>query len=275
MPIDRIIGVESGGNPNARNPRSTATGLGQFIESTWLATLTKHRPDLITGKTKEELLALRTDPALSKEMTAAHASDNAGILSGAGLPTSPGAVYLAHFAGPQGAVKVMQSDPSAPVGGILGDKVVQANPFLANMTAGDLQAWADKKMGGGNSPPRPPAGIGQMPEPFVIPAQAGEPLSLSPPLRPPMQILPKVAQMPTQSPPQAMPQMMAAISPTAQQPPQSQGGPDLQSFWSMVAPQAPVFEQTLSPPVRRRPDPSRIKAALQAPAFNRGFSLRT
>jgi hypothetical protein len=151
-PIDRIIGVESGGNPNARNPNSSATGLGQFIEQTWLDTLSRHKPELITGKSREELLALRSDPALSREMTAAHASDNAGILAGAGLPTSPGAVYLAHFAGPQGAIKVLRSDPSAPVGSVLGDAAVNANPFLRGMTAGDLQQWANRKMGGPAAP---------------------------------------------------------------------------------------------------------------------------
>src|SRR5690606_23236409 len=27
--VDRIVGIESGGNPNAKNPMSSATGLGQ------------------------------------------------------------------------------------------------------------------------------------------------------------------------------------------------------------------------------------------------------
>src|SRR5690606_17898414 len=34
--IDKLIGVESGGNATATNSRSTATGLGQFTEGTWL-----------------------------------------------------------------------------------------------------------------------------------------------------------------------------------------------------------------------------------------------
>jgi hypothetical protein len=79
--VDQIIGVESGGNPNARNPKSSAAGLGQFIDSTWLSTLAKHRPDLIEGKSREELLSLKSDPQLSRDMTAAYAADNSGILS--------------------------------------------------------------------------------------------------------------------------------------------------------------------------------------------------
>jgi hypothetical protein len=41
---------------------------------------------------------------------------------------------------------------TAAAGAILGDRVVKANPFLAKMTAGDLAAWADRKMGGNAAP---------------------------------------------------------------------------------------------------------------------------
>lgn len=147
--IDQIIGVESDGNPLAKNPRSSAAGLGQFIDSTWLAMLAKHRPD-IQGS-PQELLALKSDPALSREMTAAYARDNGAVLSGADVPVTAGTTYLAHFAGPQGAVKVLQADPSAPIEGILEPRAIAANPFLRGMTAADLRAWADRKMGGAAS----------------------------------------------------------------------------------------------------------------------------
>lgn len=151
--VDSIIGAESGGDPNAKNPTSSASGLGQFIDSTWLSTIKQHRPDLAQGQSDSDLLALKSDPQLSREMTAAYAADNGAILSKAGLPVTPGTTYLAHFAGPQGAVKVLSADPNASVGDILGPAAVNANPFLRGMTAGDLQAWADRKMGG-SSPVR-------------------------------------------------------------------------------------------------------------------------
>lgn len=156
--VEKAVGAESGGNANASNPNSSALGAGQFIESTWLDTLAKHRPDL-TGS-RADLLALRRDPALSAEMTAAYAADNAGILSKAGLPVNDGTRYLAHFAGPQGAVGILNADPSTPARAVLGDAAVKANPFLANMTAADVATWANRKMGGAAAPSAPAATAG-------------------------------------------------------------------------------------------------------------------
>jgi len=59
--VDRIVGVESGGRADAKNPNSSATGAGQFISSTWLNTVKEHRPDLMEGRTTAEVLALRND----------------------------------------------------------------------------------------------------------------------------------------------------------------------------------------------------------------------
>jgi len=180
--VDQIIGVESGGSPNATNPNSSASGAGQFINSTWLSMIKQHRPDLAQGQSDADLLALKSDPQLSREMTAAYAADNGAILSKAGLPVTPGSTYLAHFAGPQGAVKVLQSDPNAPVGDVLGAGAVNANPFLRGMTVADLQAWADRKMGGSVPAPRPasasPASplqaIPQQPAPSFTPQQSAQ-----------------------------------------------------------------------------------------------------
>jgi hypothetical protein len=148
--LDNIIGAESGGSATAANPNSSALGPSQFISSTWLDMMHRYRPD-IQGS-DDQLLAMRTDPQLSREMTANYAAENQRTLSQAGLPVTPGSTYLAHFAGPQGAVKVLQADPNAPVSSILGDAAVRANPFLRGMTAAGLQAWADRKMGGSTAP---------------------------------------------------------------------------------------------------------------------------
>jgi hypothetical protein len=141
---DQIVGAESRGNANAANPLSTALGAGQFLRGTWLDLLARHRPDL-TG-TPDQLAALRTDPRLSAEMVEAYAADNARMLSQAGHEATAGNVYLAHFAGPSGALKVLNADPVASVRSVLGDNVIASNPFLDKMNIGDLRAWAGRKM---------------------------------------------------------------------------------------------------------------------------------
>jgi hypothetical protein len=173
--VDQIISAESGGNPNARNPHSSAGGDGQFIDSTWLSMLRKHRPDISDGKSDSDLLALKFNPDLSKAMTAAYAADNAGILTKAGLPVTPGSTYLAHFAGPQGAVGILNADPSAPVSSILTPAAVKANPFLQGMTAADLRAWADRKVGGSAPAPAQAAAPQQAAAPTT--AQPDQPAS--------------------------------------------------------------------------------------------------
>lgn len=155
--VDGIIGGESGGRYDAKNPRSSAAGNGQFIDSTWLDMMNKRRPDLTKGKTREEILALRTDPqqgaALGREMTAGYAESNAEQLRASGLPVTPGSLRLAHFLGPAGARTVMSTGANVPVAEVLSPQVMQANPHLNGMTAGQVRTWADRQMRGraGNS----------------------------------------------------------------------------------------------------------------------------
>lgn len=211
--VDQIIQVESGGNPNAKNPRSTATGPGQFIESTWLNTISKYRPDLTTGRTKEEILALRTDPSVSRQMTEALAAENAAGLTKAGFPATPGNTYLAHFAGPQGAISALSASPATPVSEILGPAAMKANPFLANMTAADLTAWANNKMG----TPQGAANIG--PSNLSMPTQLNQGIvpTVAPDQSTPNQA-PMMAQDPMQNP-QLMMRYLSQFDQSPQMPP--------------------------------------------------------
>ena len=152
---DRIIRVESAGNANARNALSTATGLGQFIESTWLRMMRDYRPDLSATMSRDDLLALRTDPTLSREMVQNLARENEIFLRSQGHDVDAGRLYLAHFLGPAGASTVLGAPDDQTVLVVMGDAVVRANPFLTNYTVADLKAWAQRKMrGAGSGGPR-------------------------------------------------------------------------------------------------------------------------
>lgn len=130
--------VESSLDTGARARTSSAAGLFQFIESTWLATLHRHGRDLGLGEAvskirmtaygpqvfdpaaRAELLALRHDPQAASLMAGALAQDNRETLFPVlGREPDASELYLAHFLGAGGAAKFlthMQDDPqtSAP-----------------------------------------------------------------------------------------------------------------------------------------------------------------
>lgn len=143
----KIIGVESGGRATAKNPNSSASGVGQFLDSTWVQTIRQHRPDLAEGRSAAQIIALKGDATLGREMTKAFTQDNAEYLTNRGVATTPGNLYLAHFLGSGGAVNVLKADPGASIESVVGQDVVRANPFLRGMTVAQTVAWSDKKMG--------------------------------------------------------------------------------------------------------------------------------
>ncbi|PJI84239.1 peptidase M23-like protein [Yoonia maricola] len=144
--VNQIIRVESAGNARAQNSRSTATGLGQFIDSTWLRMISTYRPDLAASLTRDDLLDLRFDPELSRAMVANLARENEAFLQTRGHQVTPGRLYLAHFLGPAGAHVALNADPQAQVADTMGASVVNANPFLRDRTVLWMTNWADRKM---------------------------------------------------------------------------------------------------------------------------------
>lgn len=142
--------LESGGRADAANPNSTALGADQFIESTWLETIAAAAPAWATGKTREELLALRTDPVKSGEMAEAYAAQNARTLAQAGLPADNVNLYAAHHFGPAGGVKFARATDDTPIEDILTDDQIAANGYLAGKTKGEVVANWMRRAGRGN-----------------------------------------------------------------------------------------------------------------------------
>jgi hypothetical protein len=156
--VGQIIGIESDGDPNAKNRRSSATGLGQFLDETWLDLIRVHRPDLAKGRSEAEILELRRDAKVASEITTRFTEQNAAMLRRRGLPVTPSTLYLAHFAGGAGAVAVLSALEDADAAFVMAnadaagrtnrEKIVKANPFLERFTVADLKSWADRKMRG-------------------------------------------------------------------------------------------------------------------------------
>ena len=137
---------ESAFRPEAKAEKGSATGLFQFIDSTWLATLKKHGAEagLDTEKpyTKQQLLDLRKDPKIASLMGAYLTQDNAKEIGS----NKQGDLYLAHFLGANAAKKVVAGQDVRTALGANYDTAVKNNPFMKDMDSDQLRAWADKKM---------------------------------------------------------------------------------------------------------------------------------
>ena len=111
--------LESGLNPDARAGNSSATGLYQFLGSTWVDTLRKHGAEHGLGwasagagdpAMRAQVMALRHDPQASALMAAELAGDNQTALSSAlGRTPDSSELYLAHFLGAQGATQFLSA----------------------------------------------------------------------------------------------------------------------------------------------------------------------
>lgn len=154
--LTKIMKVESNGALNAKNGKSSATGLFQFIKDTWNKYADKD-PDIDRTDSKNGDGRLKAEQQYKVGIM--FTRDNSRELTSAlGRPPSAGNIYLAHFAGSGGAIKVLKSDPSAPLNSLLSADAMSANAeihlvtsdgkkkYFKNFTAGDLVTWADRKM---------------------------------------------------------------------------------------------------------------------------------
>jgi hypothetical protein len=131
----RIGQIESGLNPRAKNPNSSASGLFQFINS--------------TGRQYG-----LTNPFDAEQNTAAamrFTSDNvSGLRRALGRDPTPGEIYLAHQQGLGGAKRLL-SNPDAPAVSLVGEQAVRLNAGRPNMTAREFASLWDNKMSGGRA----------------------------------------------------------------------------------------------------------------------------
>jgi hypothetical protein len=139
---------ESALNPNAKAQTSSAVGLFQFLESTWLEVMKsdggrlgyQHYADAIVERGGEytipnkalraEVLKLREDPQIAADLAAAFTKNNGEYLEQRfGRMPSPGELYIAHFLGAKGAAKMFEAGLANPdqIAAKLFPKQAQAN----------------------------------------------------------------------------------------------------------------------------------------------------
>jgi len=171
--------IESSLNPEARARTSSATGLFQFIEQTWLGMVKQHgaahglgwAADAIQrGRNghyyvadpamRHQILDLRRQPEASSAMAAELASDNGRYLaSRLGRPAEPVDLYLAHFLGAGGAARFLRAhdaNPGAAAAAML-PAAARANRAVFYNHDGSARSFAEirqhfaERMGGGGA----------------------------------------------------------------------------------------------------------------------------
>jgi len=188
----RTAARESGYNPAARAGSSSAAGLFQFVEQTWLGALKRHgakhgyagyadliheandgRLSVAGGDAKKAVLALRLDPRAASLMAGELAGENSTYLKGrVGREPTAGELYIAHFLGPKGSGDLIEATLSRPgaAAASLFPEAAAANPAVfyrdgraasvaevyANLTGAQGSAPATWSAPGGPAPEAQP-----------------------------------------------------------------------------------------------------------------------
>lgn len=157
--------IESSMNPTARATTSSATGLYQFIDQSWLAVIDQHGSEYGLGwasdaisqgsngryyvsdpELRQQILDLRKHPETASVMAAEHAADNKSYLEKRlGREAEPVDLYLAHFLGVGGASKFLSVHDRAPgaTAASLFPSAARANRSIFYDRAGNARSFAD------------------------------------------------------------------------------------------------------------------------------------
>ena len=157
--------VESGLNPTASVSSSSAKGLFQFVDQTWLSTLKQAGPALGYGRysdaiaqtpsggytvadpaLRQRILSLRDDPAANAAMAGAFTQQNAAVLrERIGRSPSEGDLYVAHFFGASGAAQLINlasQTPSTSAASVF-PNAAKANPSIFYDRRGEARSVSD------------------------------------------------------------------------------------------------------------------------------------
>lgn len=135
--------IESADRPYIQAKSSSASGLYQFIRSTWIGEGGAWGPTL-----RPAFGGLKPSPAEQLARAKTFTAKNAAVLKAAGIPINKASLYAAHFFGAGMAAKVIGADVNARADLIAGPAATKANPsILKGKTVGQFLAWLEKKTG--------------------------------------------------------------------------------------------------------------------------------
>jgi len=150
--LAKIAKAESGGNPNAKNPYSTASGLFQWLTSSWAGASRRITPDNRPLDPSQ-----RFNPSVAAKVTAVSLRDSQNILGGliqqAGIDRCLG-LYMGHFLGPAGARKFLQAyiqNPQQSACAVFPKECGANRGFMGGRTLAGLLQEASRRLGNGGS----------------------------------------------------------------------------------------------------------------------------
>ena len=192
VPIDYLGSLasrESSFNPTADAPTSSARGLFQFTEGTWLGTLRRHGARLGVPDVEARIaadpaavLALRDDPDLSARAVALFTQDNAEALRRVlGREPTQAELYSAHFLGERDARRLATAEDGARAADLFPD-AARANRsiFYAEgrpRSVAEVRAELGRHFGGGGVGAPDPVRSTPEVSPFVAETLRREPLT--------------------------------------------------------------------------------------------------
>lgn len=112
--LDKIKQAESAGDPNAKNPLSSASGLYQLTDATFRSAVDKF------GRKQGIKYSDKNNPQVQEFLAGELTKDNARILQNKGIEPSDANLYFAHFLGAPAASKAIS---------LLGKNAVAARSF--------------------------------------------------------------------------------------------------------------------------------------------------
>lgn len=140
----KISKIESGDNPKAKNPLSSASGRFQFIKSTWTG----------LGYPWAKVF----DDKMQWEAIEKFTRKNAEQLIAAGCAVNHATLYGSHFLGVAGFLRVMRGMPDASITTVTSEAQRRANPSILGATINsgaatrprtikDFTDWLKRKTG--------------------------------------------------------------------------------------------------------------------------------
>lgn len=142
--FDMLAKIESGNRPYVKASTSSASGLYQFIRSTWRGEGGAWGSDM-----SKAFGGLRPSIEEQNQRARSFTMKNVTALRNASVPINNATLYAAHFLGAGTAIKMLRAPSTARAIDIAGSAAARANPSIlgGGRTVADFRSWLERKTG--------------------------------------------------------------------------------------------------------------------------------